>query len=62
MIHRCRLIDNRGSIRESAVIVDVRSTWFGVQPVPPLHVESEGRDYEHDHTAENGVVVYLEVE
>ena len=35
MITHCRMVDNRGGIRDGVIEMDVKSTWFGWHAVPP---------------------------
>ena len=56
MIAHCRMIDNRGGIRDGVIEMDVKSTWFGWHAVPPQKVN----EFEFDHFTERGVAVYLE--
>ena len=56
MTHHCRMIDNRGGIRDGVIEMDVKSTWFGWHAVPPQKVN----EFEFDHFTERGVAVYLE--
>ena len=60
MIHRCRLIDNRGEIVEGRVLSDARSTWF--RSAPPPAMQENGSTFELDYVTQSGVAVYLEVE
>lgn len=56
MITHCRMIDNRGGIREGLIEMEVKDTWFGWHAVPPKRVDG----FEFDHFSERGVAVYLE--
>ena len=56
MITHCRMVDNRGGIRDGVIEMDVKSTWFGWHAVPPQKVN----EFEFDHFTELGVAVYLE--
>jgi len=57
MITHCRMISNKGDIRDGLIELEMKDTWFGWHAVPPARLDS----FEFDHFSELGVAVYLEV-